>query len=150
MPSGKGTRAAKPKCACGCGQHAGRMRKVSCECGASIVYMSRTALATVNASCIACGSLLAPACLYDRAVSHDAVDAADAVATLERRADAASARRAPKMFGAGPTKLRCGDCGAARAPHGPCKACRSERDPVTSFMHPRAARVIGGDMPMGW
>lgn len=140
----------KPKCDCGCGQAPAsttRLRKASCSCGASIIRLSRSALATVNASCIACGDPLMPDCLYDRAVSHDAADAASAVASLEARYDRALKRRAPEVYGAGPTKLRCGDCGAIRAAHGPCKACRSERDPTTTYMHPRAARIVGGDMP---
>lgn len=140
----------KSKCDCGCGQAPAattRLRKASCSCGASIIRLSRQSLATVNATCITCGDPLLPDCLYDRAVGHDESDARRAVASLEARADRASRRAAPKMFGAGPTKLRCSDCGAIRAPHGPCKACRSERDPTTTYMHPRAARAVGGDMP---
>lgn len=138
-------RAKHHKCECRCGQSPAevtRSRKACCPCGASIIYLSRTALATVNASCIACGGPIEAVCLFDRAAQGDA----DAVATLESRHDAALQRAAPKMYGAGPTKLRCG-CGATRKPHGACKKCGSTHPPTTSFMHPRAARVIGGDMP---
>lgn len=146
MPSGKGTRAAK--CQCGCGQapaESCRMRKASCGCGASIIRLARSALATVNASCIACGGQLEPDCLFDRAAAGDRA----AVNILESRQDARTAR-----LGASPgrraVQYRCGDCQAIRAAHGPCKRCGSERDATTSFMHPRAARVAGGDMPWGF
>lgn len=138
-----------PKCACGCGQQSAasmRQRKASCSCGASVIRLSRQAIGTVNASCIACDDPLIPDCLFDRTCSHDESEAAAAVAALESRYDRALARAAPKMGPVGPSKLRCG-CGAVRAAHGPCRKCGSTHPPTTSFMHPRAARVVGGDMP---
>ncbi len=142
------TKARAPKCSCGCGQASAettRLRKASCSCGASIIRLSRTALSLVKAECAACGYELSPDCLFDRTCSHDEDDAQRAVDVLERRYDAKLQRDAPKLGARGGSRYRCGDCSAIRAAHGPCKVCRSERPPTTSFMHPRAARVAGGD-----
>ncbi len=143
-----------PKCSCGCGQASAettRLRKASCSCGASIIRLSRTALSLVKAECGACGYELSPDCLFDRTCSHDEVDAQRAVDVLERRYDAMLKRDARKKYGKDyretGSRYRCGDCSAIRAAHGPCKNCRSERPPTTSFMHPRAAAYVGGDMP---
>lgn len=144
MPRGKST-----ACGCGCGeptQASMRMRKVSCDCGACIIRVSRQTLATLNASCIECGSPLLAVCLYDRAHVGDA----DAIAELEAREDRAAVRREPRSPGRRAPMFRCGDCQAIRKPHGACKACGSERPPTTSFMHPRAARIVGGDVPMAF
>jgi hypothetical protein len=137
----------KPKCDCGCGQAPAsscRMRKASCSCGQSIVYMSRRALGTVNATCIACGTDLAPACLYDRAVAHDDADAAAAVAELESAA-LAFAERSAAVRSRKLRQMRCGKCGTFRtfgAGHDPthpepCPACGSTL-PAT-FGHARAS-----------
>lgn len=146
MPAAQRTaRGSKPKCACGCDQptpKSMRMRKLSCDCGQSTIRLARSAMLTVNVTCIACGSPLVADCLYDRALTNDA----DAIATLEGRADRAAVRAAPKGAPAGPSKLRCG-CGAVRRAHGACAKCGDTHPPRTSFMHPRAARVVGGDMP---
>lgn len=146
--------ASAAKCQCGCGQapaETTRLRKASCSCGASIIRLSRSALSIVTASCGACGGELSPDCLFDRTCSHDEDDARAAVDVLERRADAASARASVKAHGKSHretgSRFRCGDCQAIRAAHGPCKNCRSERPPTTSYMHPRAARAAGGDWP---
>ncbi len=140
---------AKAKCSCGCGQAPAtttRLRKASCSCGASIIRLSRSALAIVTATCNGCGHDLSPDCLFDRTCSHDEDDARAAVAVLETRHDNAL-KRAAGPTGKRPPAYRCGDCQALRAAHGPCKNCRSERPPTTSYMHPRAARLVGGDMP---
>jgi hypothetical protein len=139
-----------PKCSCRCGQapaETTRLRKASCPCGASIIRLSRSALSIVHATCGQCGDPLAPDCLFDRTCSHDERDASEAVAVLEQRYDDALRRAAPKMGRKDPPKFRCGDCQAVRAAKGPCAHCRSERPPTTSYMHPRAARAAGGDMP---
>lgn len=142
-------KSSKAKCECGCGQSPAartRQRKMTCGCGAAIVYLSRAAVQTVNASCALCHDELLPVCLFDRALL-DSPDGAAAVAQLEARYDRALKRAAPKVYSSGPQKFRCGDCSAWRAPHGSCTSCGSERPPTTSFMHPRAARAAGGDMP---
>lgn len=148
------TKARAPKCSCGCGQASAettRLRKASCSCGASIIRLSRTALSLVKAECAACGYELSPDCLLDRTCSHDERDADAAVAVLERRAHDAAVRDSTARHGKSHretgSRYRCGDCQAIRAAHGPCKNCRSERPPVTSYLHPRAARVVGGDLP---
>lgn len=87
MPA-KTARRHAAKCSCGCGQapaETTRLRKSSCPCGASIVRLSRQALAIVHATCGECGDDLAADCLYDRTCSHDAHDAAAAHAAIETR-----------------------------------------------------------------
>lgn len=139
--------AAKRKCECGCGQapaETTRLRKASCPCGASVIRLSRQALSTVRAECTACGLELTPDCLIDATYTDDAEAARAALETLcDRRA----VRNAATSIGRRPMMYRCGDCSAIRAAHGPCKRCGSDRDPTTTYMHPRAARIVGGDMP---
>lgn len=148
-----GKRAAKTvKCQCGCGQAPAattRLRKASCGCGESIIRLSRSALSIVTASCGTCGGELSPDCLFDRTCSHDTADADAAIATLEARHDRALERREPKSQGRRANMFRCGDCQAIRSADAakPCGKCGSTHSPTTSYMHPRAARAAGGDMP---
>lgn len=138
---------AKAKCDCGCGEAPAattRLRKIQCPCGASILRLSRSALLTIDATCKACGDPLAPSCLYDLTYT---ADAAGAIAELETRQLTRDVRNVITSPGRRAPMHRCGDCHAIRKAHGPCTRCGSEHDPTTTYMHPRAARVAGGDMP---
>lgn len=99
MPA-KTARRHAAKCSCGCGQapaETTRLRKSSCGCGASIIRLSRSALANVHATCAQCGSDLAPDCSYDAIHSHDAWLAATAENELQSRALASRDRAGAPM-----------------------------------------------------
>lgn len=134
------------KCPCGCGQSPAtttRLRKIVCPCGESILRLSRKALDLIHADCRACGGPLEPECLLDRVAAGDTA----AVDILEARYDAQLESRAMKMPGRRAVMFKCGNCQAIRKASGPCRKCGETHPPTTSYMHPRAARVAGGDMP---
>lgn len=145
MPARKHTK----KCPCRCGQapaETTRLRKSSCPCGASIIRLSRQSLATVAASCSECGHELSPDCLFDR-IHAGGADAERAIAELETRQLKRDVRNMITSPGRQPPQYRCGDCQRIRKAHGPCKGCGSTHAPTTTYMHPRAARMAGGDWP---
>lgn len=139
--------AAKAKCDCGCGEAPAsttRLRRIACPCGASILRLSRAALQSIDATCRACGDSLEPTCLYDLTYT---ADADRAIAELETRQLTREVRNVITSAGRRAVMYRCGDCQRIRKAHGPCGGCGSSHPPTTSYMHPRAARVAGGDMP---
>lgn len=136
---------AKPKCECGCGQSPAartRQRKMTCGCGAAIVYLSRTAVPMVNATCAVCHDELLPVCLFDRALL-DSPEGRSAVAELETGAllraerSAAYARRALRQMRCSCGSLRTFGAGCDPTHPEPCPQCGST-EPAT-FGKRRAA-----------
>lgn len=111
-------------CDCGCGQAPAattRMRKASCDCGASTIRLSRATLLTVNAQCTSCGYPLLPECLYDRATMGDHGAHLELLAKFE-----SLGTKDAHGSGAHEEQWHCGDCHAYRkhpAGGGPCKSC---------------------------
>lgn len=114
------------------------MRKSSCPCGASVVRMSRAGLGTIEATCKVCTYALSPDCLHDGCYAglDSAIDA------IEAKYDRKLERDAPKSTGRRANMFRCGDCQKIRAASGPCSGCGSQRAPDTSYMSPRASRML--------
>lgn len=107
--------------------------------------VSRVALALISAECRECNGELLPDCLLDRVAAGDDL----AIDLLEAKHDRSLEAHAIKMPGRKADSYRCG-CQAWRSADAsvPCGKCGTTQPATTSYMHPRAARVRGGDMPM--